>query len=174
MNEMVAETESEPTSVEEVESAIRLLRKLIDEVDRIEDPLQKAPIVSNLYRTFQELSKELRSMREFALLDAGLVFAAENSDGTERYFSDDEEHPLAYHHIVLGFDRLYRMNRSFVMQKADGKPVVLDPFNGDHEPKRIAERLRRRVKAALRGERDWEGRHGRPFPHPRYPKYANR
>lgn len=108
---MVTETESELTSVEEVESALRLFRKLIDEVETVEaTPVQRAVLISNLYRTFQEFAKELQAKREAVLLEAAIQLADEEGGGP--YFSRSADNVLAFHNFRRGLDKLgFRVNR---------------------------------------------------------------
>jgi hypothetical protein len=177
MNEVpVPLDRSEPTTITELENALVVLRKTVDEVAVMKPGVQKATVVSGLYRAFQELTKELRDMREFALLDAAVELAQEDGEGGRRdvrFFerSDTEQFP---YELYRGFKKLYRVNKTIWMDLPNGKRQTLYLFSSDYEPGRIAHRAWKRVFNALLGQRQWEKKFGRPSPHPQYPQYENR
>lgn len=180
-------TDAEPTTVDEIEHALRVITKVIDEINESEPGVKKAIVVSSLYRALQERTKEVREMREIALLDAAYELAQVqnewrgDSDPGIRYFEpapdDDSEYRFLTlaHNMKPGIDALmYKVNPTFVIERANGKREVLDPFTSEYEPMKIADRLYRRVVKTLKNQRQWEAKYGRPYPHPDYKRYENK
>lgn len=168
--------ESEPTTVSELELALAVLRKTVDEVAAMEPGVQKATVVSGLYRAFQELTEEVREMREFALLDAAVELSQEgwtDADKAEVKFFEPQDEPPVFN-LYYGFKKLYRVNKMIVMNLPNGKRKALEPFSNDSEPQKIAERSYDKVRKALKTQREWEKKFGRPSPHPQYTNYQNR
>lgn len=175
-NAPVPEGDSEPTTITELENALLLVRKTINEVDQMPPGARKAMVVSALYRALQEFTKELRDEREVALLDAAIELAQEGwPEKTKRetkFFEVTDERRI--YHLEYGLKRLYRLNKMIVLDMPNGKTQILEPFTSDYEPARIAERMYKKVMAALRSQRDWETKFGKPATRRKYPKYEDK
>lgn len=173
-NAPVPISEVEPTTITEVENALMVLRKVVAEVGSMPPGVEKARVVSCLYRAFQEQTKEVREMREVALLDAAMDLAREDFGDDAVFFPKMEEGERYLYYIDRGLKKMYRLNRHIEIQRGDGTSMILDPFSNDYEAARIAERMYQRVRRTLAGQRQWEDQQGRPYPRPRYQEYEDK